>query len=161
MKKLIILFAICLTGTLVHAHTLLMEVLDNENNTVTVTAEFSTGQNAAGAQIRLESLASGKVLFKQRLPIESELTMDIPKEPYQIVLDGGPGHIIVKEGIPPLEGFLEELRANVSEKLSKPESNNQNWSLPTLVFFSLSPLLFILTIYFSARNTRRILGKIR
>lgn len=165
MKKRFLFFALLLTGTLVYAHTLVMNTLDNEDNTITVFGEFSTGEQAAGAMVRLESLVSGKVLFKERLPVESELTVGIPKEPYQIVLDGGPGHIIVKEGIAPLEGFTESLQTkannNAGETLSKAEQNTGEWSLPTLVLFSSAFFLFLLTLYFSAMNTERILKETR
>ena len=107
MKKILIFVFFSMS---LFAHNLIMNVIDNKDNTITVVGEFSTGEDAAGAMIRLESLVNAEVLYKQRLPQESELTINIPKEPYQIVLDGGPGHTIVKEGIAPLEGFKKEIK---------------------------------------------------
>ena len=107
MKKILIFMFFSMS---LFAHNLIMNVIDNKDNTITVVGEFSTGEDAAGAMIRLESLVNAEVLYKQRLPQESELTINIPKEPYQIVLDGGPGHTIVKEGIAPLEGFKKEIK---------------------------------------------------
>lgn len=163
MKKIFIFLTICLSVSL-YAHNLIVNVMDNGDNTITARGEFSTGEDAAGAMIRLESLISGNILFKQRLPQESELIINIPKEPYQIVLDGGPGHTIIKEGIAPIEGFNEELKEkveDVSSKLSKPENLNNDWDLITIFFFTLCLILFALSIYFSNKNTNKILEKIK
>ena len=40
-------------------------------------------------------------MFKDRLPKESKITIDIPKEPYQVVLDTHE-EIVVKIGIAPI-----------------------------------------------------------
>lgn len=163
MKKIFIFLTICLSVSL-YAHNLIVNVMDNGDNTITARGEFSTGEDAAGAMIRLESLISGNILFKQRLPQESELIINIPKEPYQIVLDGGSGHTIIKEGIAPIEGFNEELKEkveDVSSKLSKPENLNNDWDLITIFFFTLCLILFALSIYFSNKNTNKILEKIK
>lgn len=146
------------------AHNLIMNVIDNKDNTITVVGEFSTGEDAAGAMIRLESLVNAEVLYKQRLPQESELTINIPKEPYQIVLDGGPGHTIVKEGIAPLEGFKKEIKEKekeVNTKLSTAQNANNEWDLLTIFFFVLCLILFGLAIYFSNKNTNKILEKLK
>lgn len=146
------------------AHNLIMNVIDNKDNTITVVGEFSTGEDAAGAMIRLESLVNAEVLYKQRLPQESELTINIPKEPYQIVLDGGPGHTIVKEGIAPLEGFKKEIKEKekeVNTKLSTAQNANNEWDLITIVFFVLCLILFAMAIYFSNKNTNKILEKLK
>ena len=146
------------------AHNLIMNVIDNKDNTITVVGEFSTGEDAAGAMIRLESLVNAEVLYKQRLPQESELTINIPKEPYQIVLDGGPGHTIVKEGIAPLEGFKKEIKEKekeVNTKLSTAQNANNEWDLLTIFFFVLCLILFGLAIYFGNKNTNKILEKLK
>lgn len=146
------------------AHNLIMNVIDNKDNTITVVGEFSTGEDAAGAMIRLESLVNAEILYKQRLPQESELTINIPKEPYQIVLDGGPGHTIVKEGIAPLEGFKKEIKEKekeVNTKLSTAQNANNEWDLLTIFFFVLCLILFGLAIYFSNKNTNKILEKLK
>ncbi len=161
MKKIFIFLTLTLS---LYAHNLLMSVMDNEDNTITVIGEFSTGEKAAGALVRLESLVSGEILFKQRLPVESELTIDIPKEPYQVVLDGGPGHTIVKEGIESLEGFAKEVKEKAksnSVKLSKPEEFNNDWSLTTIILFTVCIVLLLLALYFSSKNTNKILNEIR
>ncbi|RXJ60925.1 hypothetical protein CRV04_00165 [Candidatus Marinarcus aquaticus] len=144
-----------------YAHSLLMNIFDNEDNTITVMAEFSTGEKAAGALIRLESLVTGEVLYQKRLPLESELTIIIPKEEYQVVLDAGPGHTIVKEGIAPLEGFLKKVKAKNTAKLSQAQKTNNQWSALTTLFFVICIILFLMTIYWSNRNTNRILKQLK
>lgn len=161
MKKILIFMFFSMS---LFAHNLIMNVIDNKDNTITVVGEFSTGEDAAGAMIRLESLVNAEVLYKQRLPQESELTINIPKEPYQIVLDGGPGHTIVKEGIAPLEGFKKEIKEKekeVNTKLSTAQNANNEWDLLTIFFFVLCLILFGLAIYFSNKNTNRILEKLK
>ncbi|RXJ60356.1 hypothetical protein CRV04_04775 [Candidatus Marinarcus aquaticus] len=161
MKKLIALTALLLSITL-YAHTLLMNVMDNEDGTIVVMGQFSTGENAQGALVRLESLITGEILFKQRLPQESEITIEIPKEPYQIVLDGGPGHTIIKEGIEPVGGFsVKADKKDVSAKLSQAESVTNEWSMPMIVFGTLTMILIGFTLYFSMKNTQKILQMVK
>jgi len=70
MKKILIILSLLYTVT--YAHTLLMNVFDNEDNTITIEGMYSSGKKTIGAMIKIESLVSGKVLFKQRLPEQSE-----------------------------------------------------------------------------------------
>lgn len=161
IKKLITVTALLLNMTL-YAHTLLMNVMDNEDGTIVVMGQFSTGENAQGALVRLESLVTGEILFKERLPMESELNIAIPQEPYQIVLDGGPGHTIIKEGIEPAGGFsVKADKKDVSAKLSQAESVTNEWSIPMIVFATLTMILIGFTLYFSMQNTQKILHMIK
>ncbi len=138
------------------AHKLLVGVMDNGDDTITVQGKFDTGASAEGALVRLEALGSGAVLFRQRLPLESEITVKIPMEPYRIVLDGGPGHITVKEGIVPRKGFTEK----VAEKntVSRPKANRTN--LPFILSTGMAFFLLLLTLFVSIRNTNKILNAI-
>jgi len=157
MKKIILFLSLTIG---LFAHNLLLNVHDNGDNTITVAGEFSTGEDASGAMIRLESLVSGDVLFQQRLPKESELTVEIPKEPYQIVLDGGPGHTIIKDGIAPKEGFKEEVKAK-NKQITAPKKAMNEWNNITIIFFTICIILFMLAIYFSNKNTNKILQELR
>lgn len=161
MKNFLIICFLILTN--IQAHTLIMNVLDNEDNTITVVGEFSTGQKAVDAMIRLEALNSGDILFQKRLPDEGEFTLQIPKEPYQIVLDGGPGHQIVKEGISPVDGYATSLKELTKTKkvLSQNVSSKNEWSLAYIVLISITLLLILLTIYYSKRNTDKIIKMIQ
>lgn len=163
MKKLTYLISTLLFATILNAHSLLMNLMDNEDNTILVSGEFSTGQLAVGAMVRLESLVSGEILYKKRLPDSSELIIEIPKEPYQVVLDGGPSHQIVKEGIAPLEGFssTSSKEAKSVATLSQPREMSKQWSNLTVVLFMFAFLLLFLTLYFSMRNTNKILKAIK
>ncbi|WP_418185668.1 hypothetical protein ACNSOS_05035 [Aliarcobacter vitoriensis] len=157
IKKLILMLSLSFG---LYSHELMLFVEDNKDNTITVAGEFDTGDDAAGALVKIESLVSGNVLFQQRLPKESEITIDIPKEPYQVVLDGGSGHTLVKEGIAPIEGYSEELKAQ-SKQVTVPQNVSHEWSSVTIVFFSICIILFLMTIYFSNKNTNRILNQLK
>jgi len=158
MKKILIMLS--LICTISYAHTLLMNVFENEDNTITVEGLYSSGKKTVGAMIKIESLISGQVLLKQRLPDSSEITIPIPKEPYQIVLDGGPGHIIVKEGIAPKEGYSKEIKEKVldkgTNKLSIGQQSKNEWGYTTIFLFATCIFLLSLAIYFSNSNTQKI-----
>ncbi len=139
-----------------------LEIINNKNNTLTIIGDDDHKEGIAGALIKIESLVTGDLLFKERLPVSSKLIIQIPKEPYQIVLDAGPGHIIVKDGVAPIEGFLKELKvSDIDTKLSKEEDLNEDWDLTTIFFFTLCLILFCLVIYFSNRNTNKILEQLK
>lgn len=160
MKKILVLLT--LLCTFASSHTIFMQVIDNEDNTITVEGEYSTGEKTIGAQVRLESLLTGAILFKKRIPVDDELIIKIPTEPYQIVLDGGPGHVFVKEGIAPLEGFSKQVKnSEVKAKLSMPVNNTGAWSNPAIFMFMICLILILLAIYFSFKNTNRILNELR
>ena len=62
MKRFI--YILFLITTYLHSHELMMNVIDNKDNTVTVIG----GETIEGAMIKFESLQTGEVIFKQRLP---------------------------------------------------------------------------------------------
>lgn len=154
MKKIFTFLALTIS---LYSHELKLYVEDNKNNTITVAGEFDTGEDAAGAMVRLESLINGSVLFQKRLPIESEIVVDIPKEPYKVVLDGGENHTLEKDGIAPLEGFDLNLTSKIKQTSSTKKVNSNEWDSLTIIFFSICASLFALTIYFSNKNTNKIL----
>ncbi|RXK10306.1 hypothetical protein CRV05_07770 [Halarcobacter bivalviorum] len=158
MKSILVLLLLSLN---LNAHTLIMDIIDNEDNTITVVGAFSTGEKTVGALVKLESLITGEVLYQKRLPKESELTIEIPKEQYQVVLDGGPGHTVVKEGFAPLEGFTKKTdKTQTSKKLSQ----NQHGALintSVIVLFSIAFVLLVLTLYFSAKNTKMLTSQLK
>ena len=149
--------------TNIYAHTLVMNILDNKDDTITVVGTFSTGEKAVDAMIRLEALHSANILFEKRLPDEGKIIIPIPKEAYQVVLDGGPDHKIVQQGIAPLKGYILSNREETTEKreLSESISSKNNWSLPYIVLMSITLLLIGLSVYFSKKNTDKILQMIQ
>lgn len=158
IKSILLLLLLSLN---LSAHTLIMDIIDNEDNTMTVVGAFSTGEKTVGALVKFESLITGEVLYQKRLPEESELTIEIPKEQYQVVLDGGPGHTVVKEGFAPLEGFTKNTDKTQS---SKKLSQNQEGALvntSVIVLFSLAFILLALTLYFSAKNTKILTAQLK
>ena len=90
------------------AHTLIFDTVDNEDGTMEVVGMFSTGASAQGANLKVISLATDKVIYEKRLPASGSLTIDIPKEAYKLILDSGPGHRLEKVGvIEPEDGFKQ------------------------------------------------------
>lgn len=164
MNKIFKLLIMIVLPINILAHSLLLNVFDNEDNTITVEGIFNTGESAAGALIMLEALNSGEILFKQRLLDDSELTIKIPKEPYKIILDGGEGHTIVKDGIAPLNGFIKK---ETKEVKKKQKNENPRFSiLPSSsmavnVSIIIAFILLILTILISIRNTNKIISEIK
>ena len=161
-KKIFINLLFLLTlSSFTFAHTLLLNVLDNEDDTITIEGAFNTGQLASGAQVRIEALASGEVLYKERLPDESEITINIPKEPYQVVLDGGPGHQIVQNGPEPKNGFTKEIESNKKGKLSQPRQGTKQWSLALIVTIALAFTLLFATILICFKNTNKLIKELK
>lgn len=138
----------------VFAHKLILNVLDNGDDTITIQGSYDTGQSATNAKVILQSL-NGEILYEKRLPDESELTIKIPTQPYKIVLDGGIGHQAIKEGIEPQKGFTKQ-----TKKSKQTNINTQGLNLPSMLLLIVAILLFILTIYFSYKNTNKLLKQL-
>lgn len=146
------------------SHTLLLNIFDNEDNTIQVEGIFSTGEPASGAQILLKSLSGGKVLYKKRLPLEGELTINIPQEPYQVILNGGPGHNITQKGIAPKNGFVKKNNTEeiIFSKIDKNTTDKKD-SRNSIIYYGLigTFLLLLFTIFISIRNTNKIITILR
>jgi hypothetical protein len=84
------------------AHTPLLYIEDNEDGTIYIEGGFSDGSSAAGIPVRMED-ADGNTLWKGVLDefgvVESTLIPEV--EPYYVIFDAGPGHVVTKEGIYP------------------------------------------------------------
>ena len=160
-KNILSLIFSLLLPTFMYSHSLLLNVFDNEDNTITVEGTFSTGEAATGAQIRLEALSSGEILYKKRLPDESEVVINIPNEPYQIVLDGGPGHQMIEQGPEPINGFTKSVNENKSVSLSKEEDTINTWSIALTFTISLAFVLLFMTIFISIRNTNILINELK
>lgn len=143
-----------------NAHTLVMNILDNEDGTISVEGVFNTGEVAVGAMIRLESLVNGSILLKERITEEGEITIIIPNEEYQIVLDGGPGHVIVDTGISPRKGFKKKASSYNIKELSK-QTQGGLINVYSTVLFSLSFILIALVLFFSSKNTKILIKEIK
>jgi len=92
------LLTVCLLATSAMAHTLFMNVNDNEDGTVTVEGIYSTGGAAAKTSVRLED-ADGRVLVEGKTDEDGEFDFRKPSVPYVIIMDAGPGHIATEEGM--------------------------------------------------------------
>lgn len=159
-NRLLVVLTIFLIPVFVYAHSLVLNLDNNEDGTITVEGVFNTGQSAAGALIRLESLVSGEVLYKKRLPEESELIIKIPNEPYQIVLDGGPGHIVVKEGIAPSKGFTKEVKKQEVVQVSQDSSMTKKNTNFSNYIYIVTIVLLLLTLFISIKNTSKLMRQL-
>jgi hypothetical protein len=82
------------------AHTPLLYIEDNEDGTIYIEGGFSDGSSAAGIPVRMED-ADGNTLWEGVLDefgaVESTPIPEV--EPYYVIFDAGPGHVVTKEGI--------------------------------------------------------------
>ena len=67
MHKVIHIYLLLFVPSTFWAHSLLLNVFDNEDNTISVEGIFSTGEPAVEAQVLLKALKNGKILYKKRL----------------------------------------------------------------------------------------------
>ena len=102
------------------AHTPLLSVEDNKDGTITVVGGFSTGQDAAGVDILVKSRATAKILWKEKMPEDSQMDIKIPDEPYNVIMDAGPLHVVTKQGPPPPGGF-----SIIASKVKKETTNEK------------------------------------
>ncbi|WP_044416287.1 hypothetical protein [Halarcobacter anaerophilus] len=163
MKNLFkIIFLIC-TPIFVYSHSLVLNIIDNEDETMTVIGGFNTGESAQGALLKLEALNSKKILFEKRLPDESELTIKIPNIPYQIILEGGPGHTVSRTGIEPPSGFIKKEAKTEQKKKERPNRNAINISSSKAVTISivLAFILLLGTIIVSIINTNKLMRELK
>jgi hypothetical protein len=97
-----VIVLLTLTGT-VFSHSPLLLVEDNLDGTLYAEAGFSDGSGASGMKCRLED-SEGRILWEGTFDEFSSVTVKIPEiSPYYVIFDGGPGHIVKKEG-PVLSG---------------------------------------------------------
>lgn len=153
MKKL--LFVLIFVNSL-FAHSLILNLIDNNDGTIQIIGGFNTGQNAVGALVKVESLVSGEILLSKRLPDESEITFKIPTEEYQVILDGGPGHTVIKKGIAPQGGFKKIAKVALTKNIKK---ESQSLTLPIL--WSLCVVFLFLILFFWIRNTNKLMNSLQ
>ncbi|AOO65636.1 hypothetical protein [Sulfurospirillum halorespirans] len=158
MKKFMVWMMGLMVPTLMCAHTLLLHVSDNDDDTISIKGEFSTGEGAPGALVKLQALGSQEILLQQRLPDSSELVLSIPKVPYEVILDGGPGHQISRKGIAPKAGFKKTATKN--ESASPTKAMSQSVPLALSVCLGLAFVLLGGTLFISIYNTNRLLKKL-
>lgn len=87
---ILILFLLAPT---VWAHTPLMACFDNGDGTITCNGGFSDGSTATGVALRVED-SRGTPLIEGKMDEDSEYTFETPKEPFTVIFDAGPGHVV-------------------------------------------------------------------
>jgi len=166
MKKIIYILFLVLIPIYLLGHSLVLNIFDNQDNTISIEGMFNTGESAAGALIKLESLDSKEIFFQERLSDNREMIVEIPKFPYRIILDGGPGHIAEKEGIPPKGGFIKiEAKQEIKPLPKKEEKRSRSLiqissSTAVTVSILLSFILLLATILISIKNTNKLILEI-
>ncbi|RXJ57975.1 hypothetical protein [Candidatus Marinarcus aquaticus] len=162
MKKLFYLFCTFIMSLTLYAHTLVLNLDDNEDGTLFIQGMFNTGESAEGALVIVESLDNQEVLFKKRLPSSSELIVPMPKVAYHVVLDGGPGHTVIKEGIEPIGGFKVEEKKETKKQKAPNRANMQISNSPAVtISIVIAFTLLIATIVISIFNTNRLMRELK
>jgi len=160
MKKLIISVFLLLTPVYILGHSLVLNVVDNQDDTMTVEGMFNTGESAAGALVKIQAIGSEKIIFQQRLSDTKELTVKIPTIPYMIILDGGEGHTVEQIGIPPRNGFEEVVNVKKKKKPSKTTmSFSSSYAVTISIIFGF--ILLFATIFISIKNTNKLLSELK
>lgn len=132
-KDLILLLSILFIAAVpAFAHTPLLMIADNGDGTLTVEGGFSTGAGAAGVDFYVKNRLEGKILLHQKFTESSTIEIEIPPEPYYLVLDGGPGHKVVKEGPAPPGGFTKNAEA-ASLQPEKSDASGIPIPIPVLI----------------------------
>ncbi|MCK9337263.1 MAG: hypothetical protein M0P43_05495 [Arcobacteraceae bacterium] len=165
MQSFVKILFLVLLHSVLYSHTLVLDMMDNNDDTMTIRGMFNTGESASGALIKIESLDSQEILFQQRLSDDSELVIPIPKVPYNVILDGGPGHTTKKIGIPPQDGFQKEVKEEKTQvkkeerqsKTSMGVSSSNAVNISILIAF----LLLLSTTIVSIKNTNKLMAELK
>ncbi len=136
------------------AHTPLLIIADNGDGTILIQGDFSTGQGAEGIDLFIKNKQEGKILLHKKFPDSSEFEIQIPKEPYYVVMDAGPGHKIVKQGIAPPGGFTVNVDA-ASKEIENEDLSGLPLPIPAIVAIVLIAglLIFFLPKYLSKKES--------
>lgn len=167
MKKSLKIIFFILVPIYLFGHELIMNITDNKNNTVTVNGKFNTGEDITGALLQLKSTISNEVLFEKRFSSNNAITFDIPKIPYQIsLIDESDGDEIVKDGIPPKEGFKDVEKIKPKENSNKEQKPSRNMmqissSMAVTVSIILAFILLLATIVVSIKNTNKLINELQ
>lgn len=154
------IFLLLLLQLSLYSHSLVLNIMDNEDGTIMVSGAFNTGESAAGAMVKVQIIDSEEIIFQKRLPADEELNISIPKVPYNVILDGGEGHAIVKEGIAPLGGFIKEKKKKEKKRKSRLDTNiSANKAVTVSLIFAF--LLLLATMYVSSRNTQKLINQLK
>ncbi len=140
---LLILFIVAVPA---FAHTPLMMLQDNEDGTLTVKGDFSTGTGAVGVDLYVKNKLEGTILSHQKFPESSTIEIEIPTEPYYLVFDGGPGHRVVKDGPAPPSGFTKNIEAASLQPAEKSDASGIPVSIPVLIIIVIIAAILVFLI---------------
>lgn len=159
MKKYFILTLLFLLNLNIYAHELDVKIIDNKDNTITISALLNTGESAAGVLVRLENKKTKEILYEKRLPTNNQLTTNIPKVDYIIVLDEGDDDLTIEKGIPHKEGFQEKEKKDAKKKRREDAQLSTSNAVVFSIFSAL--ILLTLTIFIGKRNTEKLIKELQ
>lgn len=81
------------------AHTLYFTLSEYDDALIEVEGMYSTGTPAAKTTVRLLAKADGRVLWEGRTDEFGTCVYERPDVPYEVELDGGPGHQARQDGM--------------------------------------------------------------
>lgn len=129
MKKMLAFFVLLFCYGAVFAHSPLLSVEANSDGTLYVEGGFSNGSSAAGVKLYLKDKETGEVLWEGVFPENGSIILPIPNAPYTVTFDGGPGHLITKDGPEPPNGFGTGAESGASAEDSGSESSESENSV--------------------------------
>ena len=125
MKK-IMLICLFLISSVIFAHAPLLSVDDNKDGTIYIEAGFSNGEKADGMELIIvkdkayngpEDTYEGKlIIFKGKFDAKSSMTIIKPlAAKYEVIFNGGLGHVTSKKGPKLEESEMNKWKENVQK----------------------------------------------
>lgn len=125
MKK-IMLICLFLISSVIFAHAPLLSVDDNKDGTIYIEAGFSNGEKADGMELIIvkdkayngpEDTYEGKlIIFKGKFDAKSSMTIIKPlATKYEVIFNGGPGHVTSKKGPKLEESEMSKWKENIQK----------------------------------------------
>ena len=122
------------------AHKPLLSVDEGEKpGTIYIEAGFSDGSSGAGHKITLKEEETGKVIKEYKVGPDGTLdNIPIPKVPYTVTFDAGPGHAVTKKG-PAAQDDAEPSEPPKTPETTKPAGEKPTTPQPARVKPAESP----------------------
>lgn len=99
VKTTVFIVTILLMASQVHAHSLFLSLADIGDNTIELQGMYSTGQQAVQTPVKVYRAKDNKLIWQGETDDLGSCVFSRPDEPYEVELDGGPGHTVREDGI--------------------------------------------------------------
>ncbi|WP_291327541.1 hypothetical protein [Desulfovibrio sp. UCD-KL4C] len=90
---------ILLLGSQAYAHTLFLSLSEIDENSVELEGMYSTGEIASETPVKIYRAKDNKLIWQGKTDDLGSCIFTRPNEPYEVELDGGPGHQAREDGI--------------------------------------------------------------